>query len=66
MFINEQPQIRFELEYVDHRQLTHRKIYKKVVDLLDLDMVKKESVDIFYLKEDPERIAFTSDLAELS
>jgi hypothetical protein len=66
VFINQQPQVSFELEYTDHQYHTHRKSLKKVVNLLDLDMIKKENIDIFYLKENPKQIAFTTDLNKIS
>ena len=65
-YINEQPMIRFELEYTDDRHRVYRKSLKKIVNLLDLQVTKQEYIEIFYLKEDPERIAFGSDLEEIS
>ncbi|HCA05941.1 hypothetical protein [Chryseobacterium sp.] len=65
-YINEQPMILFKLEYVDEQNQTHRAEIKKIVNLLDLNNVKKETADIFYLKEDPSRIAFAEDLENVS
>ncbi|NQX38670.1 hypothetical protein SAMN05421820_101701 [Pedobacter steynii] len=65
-YINEQPMIRFELEYTDEKQQKHNGNIKKIVNLLDLNSIKVEYVEIFYLKSDPKRIAFASDLNELS
>lgn len=65
-YINEQPMIRFELEYTDDKQQTHNGNIKKIVNLLDLNSVKVDYMEIFYLKSDPTRIAFASDLNELS
>lgn len=65
-YINEQPMIHFELEYTDDKQQKHNGHIKKVVNLLDLNSIKVEYVEIFYLKSDPKRIAFASDLNELS
>lgn len=64
--VNEQPMINFELEYTDYRNQTHKGSLKKIIGLLNLDMTKQESVSIFYLKEDPAHIAFTTDLNELN
>jgi hypothetical protein len=66
VYINEQPQMKFELEYTDHLKKTHHASLRKIVGLLDLDSVKQEYVSIYYLKENPEKIAFASDLNELS
>lgn len=66
VYINEQPMIRFELEYTDDRQQKYNGSIKKIVNLLDLNSTKVEYVEIFYLKSDPQRIAFASDLNELS
>ncbi|MDN5286885.1 MAG: hypothetical protein JWR38_3159 [Mucilaginibacter sp.] len=65
-YINEQPMVNFELEFVDQQNHTHRTNIKKIVSLLDLDSTRQKTVDIFYLKEDPRRIAFTDDLKEIS
>ncbi|SHE81434.1 hypothetical protein [Pedobacter caeni] len=65
-YINEQPMIRFELEYTDDKQQTYNGNIKKIVNLLDLNSIKVEHMEIFYLKSDPTRIAFASDLNELS
>lgn len=65
-YINEQPMIRFELEYTDAMQQVRRASLKKIVNLLDLSVTKQETVDIFYLKDQPERIAFASDLNEIN
>ncbi|WP_217606828.1 hypothetical protein [Chitinophaga sp. GbtcB8] len=65
-YINEQPQVKFDLEYTDHLKKTHHASLKKIVGLLELDTLKQEHISIYYLKEKPEKIAFASDLNELS
>jgi len=65
-YINEQPMIRFELEYTDHLGQSHSSSVKKIVNLLDLNSTKAETVEIFYLKDDPKRIAFAKDLNQLN
>ncbi|MRG47554.1 hypothetical protein GFS24_20700 [Chitinophaga sp. SYP-B3965] len=65
-YINEQPMVRFEMEFLDEHQQKHKASFKKLVDLLNLDITKQETLDIFYLPENPQRIAFTSDLDEIS
>jgi hypothetical protein len=54
--------MRFELEYTDHKHHVHRNILKKIVGLLDLDSTKQEYIEIFYLPENPNQIAFANDL----
>jgi len=61
-YINEQPEIRFELEYTDNKHHVHRNSLKKVIGLLELDLTKQEQLEIFYLPENPNKIAFASDL----
>lgn len=63
-FMNAQPVIHFELEYTDDHQHKYFKSLEKVVNLLELDSTKDESIDIFYLRENPEVIAFASDINE--
>ena len=64
-YINEQPQINFELEFTDQFNQKHRANIKKIVNLLDLDITRQENVSIFYLNEDPSQIAFENDLNEV-
>jgi len=66
LYVNEQPQIEFNLEYTDEQQQMHRVSIKKIIDLLDLDITRQKTVDIFYLRDDATRIAFASDLDEIS
>ncbi|SKD09500.1 hypothetical protein SAMN05660461_5389 [Chitinophaga ginsengisegetis] len=61
-YINEQPQVRFELRYQDDLGKTHTASLKKIVPLLDLGMTRQESVPVFYLKENPQQVAFASDI----
>ncbi|WP_149207002.1 hypothetical protein [Flavobacterium johnsoniae] len=64
-YINEQPMMRFELEYTDNKHHVHRKSLKKIVGLLELDITKKEQVEIFYLAENPNLIALADDLKKM-
>lgn len=64
-FINEQPMINFEVEFTDQHNQKHRANLKMIVDLLDLDITKQEHVSIFYLKENPQKIALEKDLKEI-
>ncbi len=61
-YINEQPMMRFELEYTDNKQHIHKSSLKKVIGLLELDITKQKEIEIFYLPENPTQIAFASDL----
>jgi hypothetical protein len=63
-YINEQPQVRFELRYQDNLGKTHTASLKKIVPLLDLGMTKQESVPVFYLKENPQQVVFASDIED--
>lgn len=60
-YINEQPQVRFDLEYQDVRGQSHRVSVKKIISLLKLDVTRQEDIEIFYLEDDPQKIAFASD-----
>jgi len=65
-YINEQPMMRFELEYKDNQHRIHKKTLKKVIGLLELDITKQKEIDIFYLPENPTQIAFASDLDNIA
>nr|WP_276899216.1 hypothetical protein [Pedobacter kyonggii] len=64
-YVNEQPMINFELEFTDQYNNKHKANLKKIVNLLDLDITKQEYVSIFYLKENPQKIALEKDLNEI-
>jgi len=61
-YINEQPQVRFELEYEDVQGITHRATVKKVISLLDMGITKTPVIPIFYLANQPQKVAFAADL----
>lgn len=61
-YINEQPQVHFDLEYLDAKAQIHQVSVKKIVDLLDLGITQEKTIPIFYVEDDPEQIAFVSDL----
>ena len=61
-YINDQPEILFQLEYTDNKHHVHCNSLKKVIRLLELDITKQEKIEIFYLPENPNKIAFASDL----
>lgn len=61
-YINENPQVKFTLEFRDDQNLTHQKTLKKVIQMIDLPHVKQEYKTIFYLPEDPSIIAFKEDI----
>lgn len=61
-YINEQPMMRFELEYTDNKHHVHRNSLKKIVGFLELDITKQQHLEIFYLPENPNLIALAADL----
>lgn len=64
-YINEQPMMRFELEYTDNKHQIHRNTLKKVIGLLELDVTKQAQIEIFYLPENPNQIAFADDINKI-
>jgi len=65
-YINEQPMIDFELEFLDNHRQKHVVHLRKVIGILQLDMTKQEYLSIFYLKDNPQKIAFAQDLNEIN
>lgn len=57
-YINEQPQIKYILEYLDDKGKSHVVTVKKIVLLTDLHLINRDTQDILYLPENPEKIAF--------
>src|SRR5690606_22117172 len=55
-YINEQPQVRFELEYIDAKGQVHQVSLKKIVNLLDVGITREKTIPIFYLENDPQQV----------
>lgn len=61
-YINEQPQVRFNLQYTDHNNRQQTASFTKVISLLDVGMTKEKHIDIFYLQDAPGDISLASDI----
>ena len=61
-YINEQPQVQFEIEYTDPQNNRHKTVYKKIVSLLDIHKLDCGPKEIMFLPDKPERIVFYEDL----
>lgn len=61
-YINENPQIRFHLTFTDHKGINHKTTHKKVIQMIDLNDVKRESRTILYMPDDPSVLIFEEDL----
>lgn len=62
-FINEQPQVAFNVEFTDKEGRQHSIVTKKIVSLLDIHKLGTGPVDIMYLPEDPGKMVFSDDLS---
>lgn len=62
MYINEQPQIQFEIEYSDQEYNNRHINYKKIVSLLEVHKLSTGPKEILFLPEEPEKIVFYEDL----
>lgn len=62
-FINEQPQVEFNVEFTDKEGRQHSMVTKKIVSLLDIHKLATGPVEIMYLPEDPGKIVFSEDLS---
>jgi len=60
--INDQPQVQFEIEYVDQQGFRQTTLYKKIVSLLDMHKIYAEHKEIMYLPAQPQNIVFYEDL----
>ncbi|SHL52951.1 hypothetical protein SAMN05443634_110136 [Chishuiella changwenlii] len=64
-YINNQPQVKFELTYTDISGKIHHNSIKKIVSLMEIGNLQQKEKEIFYLIDDPNTIAFTDDLYEI-
>ncbi|SHN34009.1 hypothetical protein [Chitinophaga sp. CF418] len=62
MYINEQPQVQFEIEYTDHQDNRRKTVFKKIVSLLDVHKLDNGPKEIMFLPDEPEKIVFYEDL----
>ncbi len=63
MYINEQPQVQFEIEYTDQEGNKRVTQCKKIVSLLDIHKLDNGTKEIMYLPNEPEKIVFYEDLS---
>lgn len=63
MYINEQPQVQFEIEYTDQKGNKRVTVCKKIVSLLDIHKLDSGSKEIMYLPNQSEKIVFYEDLS---
>lgn len=61
-YINEQPQVQFDIEYTDHQDIKRLASYKKVVSLLEMHKIVAGNKEIMYLPTQPQNIVFYEDL----
>lgn len=62
MYINEQPQVQFQIEYTDQQGNRRMISCKKIVSLLEIHKLDKGPREIMYLPNEPEKIVFYEDL----
>ncbi|AWO01106.1 hypothetical protein DLD77_05045 [Chitinophaga alhagiae] len=60
-YINNQPQVRFELQYTDRLGQSHTATLKKVVPLINMGITQMPRLPVFYLEEKPGQVALASD-----
>lgn len=61
-YINENPQVKYSLQFHDDQNRLQKNSLKKVIMMIDLPYVRQEQKKIYYLPEDPSVIAFEEDV----
>ncbi|MGG5507307.1 MULTISPECIES: hypothetical protein [unclassified Myroides] len=62
-YINEQPEVRFDVEYMDNTGVLHQVVLKKIVSLLDVGNVKNQTTCVlFYDPKQPQKAKFEQDV----
>lgn len=56
LYLNNQPQVLFELEFKDAKGATHRVNHKRIVSLLNLAMASQGTLPVKYLPDNPQKI----------
>jgi hypothetical protein len=62
VYINEQPQVRFDLQYTDSKNRLINVNFKKTIGILDTDLTRQSTFPIFYLESDPQNICLANEL----
>lgn len=63
-YINENPQVRFTLKFVDDKGVQQQTTIKKVVQMIHLQNIHQPHQVIYYLPDDPTIVAFEEDLMD--
>ena len=62
-YINEQPEVRFDVEYTDDRGIIHQVKIKKIVSLLEVGSIKNQiHCNLFYDPKEPSKAQFEQDI----
>ncbi|SHL60226.1 hypothetical protein SAMN05444266_104133 [Chitinophaga jiangningensis] len=61
-YVNELPQVKFDLEFTDKTGRTWNTSLKKIVSMLDLPHVRQPEAAIFYLPDNPKEVRFADDI----
>lgn len=64
-YLNNQPQVIFELEFTDYSGRIRQNSIKKIVSLTEIGNLQQKEKEIFYSIENPDNIAFADDLYEI-
>jgi hypothetical protein len=62
VYVNNQPQVKFELQYTDRSNRLISVTFTKIISLLNVGISQQKAIDIFYLQNDPQNICLASDL----
>ncbi|RAJ81916.1 hypothetical protein CLV59_104141 [Chitinophaga dinghuensis] len=62
VYINEQPEVKYDISFQDKRGTTHQASVKKIIQLIDIGDAKPTEKEIFYLPEDPSLVGFSEDI----
>jgi hypothetical protein len=62
MSINDQPQVQFEIEFIDQQGFKQTVRYKKIISLLEIHKISTGPKEIIYLSTQPQNIVFYEDL----
>jgi hypothetical protein len=61
-YINEQPQVQFEIEFIDQKGFRQTIFYKKIVSLLEIHKISTGPKEMIYLPSQPQNMVFYEDL----
>lgn len=62
VYINQQPQVRFNLQFTDHNGQLQQAAFTRTIGVLDTNFAQQKDMDVFYLQNNPQDVCLARDI----